>query len=195
MNIEEALAEAREVRDWVNLSLNGLSADRLLSRKRSALAGACWHVTIEHEHGIVILVGNKLFGSALALLRPLYESFTRGLWLLHAASDAQVDQAEQDQLPGNKEVVDDLKKIGLAPHLREKWWDALNSYCHTGYRQIGPRLTENGLGQDYDETEIVMALRWANFMALFAVQKFARYAQNEELTQAAMTRLQAVMPK
>jgi len=45
----------------------------------------------EHQHAIHELVRLGLYGSAFALLRPLFETGVRALWVLGLASDEQVE--------------------------------------------------------------------------------------------------------
>ena len=97
-----------------------------------------------------MLVEEKLFASALALVRPLFESYLRGTWLLNAAAEAQIDDAGRDRFPGAGDMVGDLEKVGLSlTHVKQQWWKTLCSYTHTGYQQIGARLTSEGLGSNY----------------------------------------------
>ena len=43
--------------------------------KRLQLAAGCLHLVLEHGQSIVVLTQDKCFGSALALQRPLHETF------------------------------------------------------------------------------------------------------------------------
>jgi hypothetical protein len=80
-----------DVLRWVHGRLDGLKIAQLSVSKRVQLAGACWHVALEHGQAIVMLTEDALHGSALALVRPVFEAYVRGMWLMHCASEKEVD--------------------------------------------------------------------------------------------------------
>ena len=98
---------------WYLSKLVGMEIPRLPNSKRLQLASACWHVTIEHSMAIVELVHATLHGSALALIRVMYEPYVRGMWLMYAATDEDIDRAGRDQFPSNSDIVTALEK---SPH-------------------------------------------------------------------------------
>ena len=194
-NFEERLRESDRVLLWVNSKLDGMKIpqladdnrqvpdeedDRRKQRKRSRLACACWHVAVEHSMAIVVLVHEKLHGSALALIRPLFEAYARGMWLMHAATDDEVDRAGH--------IVG-----GALVGLKKDSWSRLCSFTHTGYQQIGARLTPEGLGYDYQDGEILQALEWADGITLMSLMAFAGLTANETLANEALEYLVPVV--
>lgn len=65
----------------------------------------------------------------------------------------------------------------------------LCSYTHTGYQQIGARLTSEGLGSNYKDEEVEMTLKMSSNFALVTVMQFAALANDESLATAALERL------
>lgn len=61
-------------------------------RRREALALAVLQQALDINDAIVILLESHMPGPAWALARPLFESYVRGLWLLHSASEEQVGE-------------------------------------------------------------------------------------------------------
>ena len=49
-------------------------------------------LSIEHSIGALLLVRNRLFPPAYALMRTQYESCVRGIWLLYAANETWVEK-------------------------------------------------------------------------------------------------------
>jgi hypothetical protein len=132
-------------------------------------------VAIDHSQAIVLLVDNAVYGSALALQRPLFEAYLRGIWLLHAASEDQVNAAERDAFPQDINIIlRGVEKAGAHQlvGIKKEWWPRLCSLTHTGYHQIVVRLTPEGLGYDYDPTEVGQALAWADGIGLLVVIAF-----------------------
>lgn len=194
MNIERQLRNAENVMHWVHQKLDGLKVPALQTSKRAAIAAGCFHVAVGHQQGIFVLVTNQVFGSALTLIRPIVEAYLRGMWLLYVASDEQVDQAGRDQFPDGKRIMRELQSVEGLPvsWVGDNWWTRLCSYTHTGYQQIGSRLTTAGLADNYDEVEITTALTWANGMALLSVMQFAALTNSEQLAVEALAKLRAV---
>lgn len=138
----------------------------------------------------------QIHGSALAMLRPMFEAYVRGRWLLYAAADAAVDDAGRDKFPRDFGLLlRDLQTVdtALGPFLakmKEANWSALCSFTHTGYLQIGARLTPAGLGYDHPERDLVQALGWADFVATLVVGDFANLAGQAAIVSEANRRLE-----
>ena len=180
----EQLQESGGLIHWVHARLDGLKVPDLPTSKRVQLTGACWHLVVEHHGAVVVLVESGLHGSALALLRPAFESFVRGLWLLLAASDAEVGNASRDDFPNDffGKIVRDLEQPGILDEGKLSWikgpqWKQLCSYTHTGYQQIGARLTSEGLGYQYQNVELAGALTMADSLCLMCLIHFAGLAE------------------
>ena len=150
---------------------------------------ACQHLAIEHGQAIVALVDHELYGSALTLQRPLFETLVRGLWLRYAATDDEVDRAGQDCFPGFKDMTDRVPEFQPLSDLRNKWWRRLCSYTHSGYRQIGARLSVTGLSSDYEDAEMLAALQWADMVQLLSGMEFALAAGDKCLAEEFLKRM------
>src|SRR5262245_26487307 len=53
---------------------------------------------LSHHAAIWLLRERELFGSAFALVRPLYDIMFRALWIGAKATEEQVEQASRDEL-------------------------------------------------------------------------------------------------
>jgi hypothetical protein len=194
--IAARLKESEDLLHWIHEHLHELTVPRL-PEKRVHLACGAWHVGIEYHQAIVTLVHDGLLAAAMALVRPMLEAFVRGMWLAYAATDAEVDRAGEDHFPNNVDkLIGDLKKAEQVPHeelavLKSQWWKRLCSYTHTGYQQIGARLTMGGIGYDYSDAEMVEPLMWADWVALLITSAFAKVAENRSLDQALNDLVQA----
>jgi len=197
--VSDRLKRSEEVLHWVHANLNGLKVPALPTSKRMQLAGACWHIAIDHQMAITLLVEQTLHASALALMRPMVEAYVRGLWLLNAATDEELDKAGRDEFPIGffNKLVADLEQPGrLRPgalsRMKGDTWKRLCSYTHTGYQQIGARLTPDGLGYAYEDVELVDALSVADSIALMSVIELGGLAGSERLRFAALEQMRTV---
>jgi hypothetical protein len=165
--------------------------------KRSHLSGACLHASIEHGFAILVLVDEDLCGSALALIRLQFEAYIRGLWLAQCASDSELDKAGRDKFPPIEGMIASLEKPGLIDGaflstIKGGAWKPLNSLTHTGYQQIGPRLSKDGIGSFFDDAQIRAALNWAEALTILCAVAFAGLAKDDQLALAALERSRSV---
>jgi hypothetical protein len=194
--ITARLVLSDEMLKWVHGQLDGMRLPDLPTEKRTQLATSCWHIAIEHSQAIVVLVHEGLYGSALAMMRIAFEAQVRGMWLMQAATEDDVDRAGRDQFPRDffGQIVADLEKPGRLKQrtfsfLKGEAWSHLCSLTHTGYQQIGARLTSAGLGYNYTDAEILGALGSADALGLAALVSFARLTNDEALEKAGLERL------
>ena len=162
--------------------------------KRLQLAAGCLHLVLEHGQSIVVLIQDKCFGSALALQRPLHETFWRGFWLRYAATDEQVDDAGRDGFPHKPEILDGLEMVfekSGSSYMTGGFWKHMCSYTHGGFQQIGARLTAEGLKSNYTLIEVMQALRSAGMIQLATAAEFASMAGDESLAVKVLRHLQA----
>ena len=195
--IKQRLQESERILNWVHSKLDRMKIPQLPDDKRSQLASACWHVAIGHSMAIVVLVHETLHGSALALMRPLFEAYVRGMWLMYAATNEDIDRAGRDQFPSYSDIVTGLDKshhFSSRPFsaMKHQTWKRLCSLTHTGSQQILARLTPQGLGYNYQDSEILEALHWADMLTLLVVVAFANLTANEPLAREALGQLRRI---
>lgn len=140
--------------DLIGLITSAWRSTQLPDEPRcSAVEGLC-SLTIEHAVAIQSLI-DACPASALALMRPQYESLVRATWAKHAASDAELSrllaplsvetQQAAKKLPGIPEMLARLESSGprgaaaLLSRVRERLGDGLNSYIHGGIHPFARR--------------------------------------------------------
>jgi hypothetical protein len=114
---------------------------RLLASMDAAL------LSLEHAEALRTLLQAGMAPSAMALMRCQYEAFTRSVWILHCATDDQVELlslppetgTSEKGLPMLSKMLDAFAKVSeldnLLPHLielRVHAWAPLNSFVHAG---------------------------------------------------------------
>lgn len=108
---------------------------------RNRLATAQLGTSLEHHHAIALLLNAERRTSAFALLRPLWESFIRGTWLMHCVADEQIDSYWTKPLPPAARIIEDLEALPdlewrvLAEH-KDAYWDAMCDFTHSGATQM-----------------------------------------------------------
>jgi hypothetical protein len=133
---------------------------------------------IEHHGALLLLIRSGKVGSAFALVRSVFESMYRGLWINFCATDAEIQKFEKDDnitptLADMAKAIDDKYRAnGFFADLKKRGWYALNSYTHTGMLQLGRRFTGHNLEPAYSEVEIFEVTTTATTCVLILVSRF-----------------------
>ncbi len=189
LSIDETLDDSRELGNWVADRLDGLRIPSLPDCKRMQLSMASLHLAIEHAQSIVILVDDEKFGTALAILRPMFEAVVRGVWLRYSASGNQVYDATRGNFPifrvmtSSSPAWEDSGETVPLDVVRKKVWVQLCGYTHGDCGQLGARLGSTGLRAQYPTDEIMAALRWSDAIQLYCGVELADAAGAPTLAQ------------
>ena len=168
---------------------------------KSLVLAAYIDVALEHHEAIWRLIDAKLYGSAFALVRPLFDAMLRGYWINKCATDEQIEAAFHDdefRFPTTDKLFADIKREYLAPsqpgssdvapeqadkfiQMLKDVWDAGCSYTHSGSLQLSRRFKDGHVKPNYSEGDIAIALRLA-ITALFLLLNmfFVSMAQQKE---------------
>lgn len=189
------IAKAFELHNWFTQRLDGLDISR---DRRVLLAVSCYDVAIEHHIGIAALLRSRIIGSALALVRPLFETFVRSVWLRHCATDEQIGLYVSDRLDLQFwQILESVEKIdgfggSVLSGLKKNAWRAMNSYTHGGIQQAGRRTSGAYIEPDFSTEEIVEVIKLAGSFCLLAFQQVAIEAKRMDLAELALERLRGV---
>lgn len=179
---EFALGQLRSLVCWIDDKLKGVDVD--LTRKYR-MAASCCYQTLEHQHAIASLLGNKLDGSAFALLRVMTESCIRGWWLMLCATDADVEYFQEHDGPphGLNKLVDEIARYAPVDNVFQKilvnQWGTLCSFTHTGYLQISQRMSSPILKSNVQMR--LMAISYTRNIGLLAAVGIAELSGNDAL--------------
>lgn len=174
LDLEMELDKSLQFQSLADETLVDISAPGT-SKNRAALA--FFHLCLEHQHGLHTLIEQRVFGSALALLRPLYESYVRGMWALHCASHEEIMEfIRSNRLPKIRQMLVRISSavdgLELLENAHEASWDWMNDYTHGGSSQIRARTQGDDIQNTQSEVHAAAALvngrHWA-FMAAVAI--------------------------
>ena len=158
---------------------------------RNRMAGACFAIALEHHQAVTVLVAQKqpLYSAAFALVRPIYESYVRGMWLLHCAEDKQVELFSKDgELPRMASLA---RAVEIAGNLDRKQlsgiyagnWSAFCSFTHSGGLHAQRWNTAEAIEPNFSDAEVCEVLQHTSAMALLAAIGVAALGSNEPLAQ------------
>lgn len=178
------LLQTRRLSDALCTLFDGRSTP---SATRQFLAAGAHDAVHEHHRAIGYLVSEQLCGPAMVLWRALFDGCLRGLWLIHVASDEEVNRfAEETYDPKPARVLATLEtlRVSGADALRrfyDEGWKIMSSYTHGGFRQVVDRLGVGFVGANYADEDIDSLLQHANWFALLAAIELARIANDPQL--------------
>jgi hypothetical protein len=175
-------------------TLGALEAD---DRMKCALA--CHFIAIGHFGGIVTLFRAENPGAAYAVARACLESFTRGAWLFHCASEDDVErfiQEDRSAIPRMEVIIDALGEVpdfrgGVLKRVFEANWALLNSFTHTGFQQVIRHFRAGNLELNYDDDESQQILQMATAVAQLSFMQMALLGRRVDLAEQMLGRVQA----
>lgn len=185
---EILIAKGFDLYNWMTPRLDGLEIKK---GKRVLLSVGCLDQAIEHHLAICCLLKSKVNGSAFALVRLIFESFVRGVWLKNCASEAQLSQFQNDTLQLKfRELLEAVEKVdgfksGLLSKLKESTWKAMNSYTHTGFHQASRRFGKELIEPTYTDEEVIEVLKISGSFSLLAFQQLTAEGGRLDLAEEA----------
>jgi hypothetical protein len=144
-------------------------------------------VALEYHVAIWLLEKSELTGSAFAMVRTIFDSLFRALWINKVATEGQIEQASRDELkfPQMDKLREDIKENYREPsepnqpELLDRLLDRLKevwrvqcSYTHSGGRQLERRFTFDEMKPRYSKGEITEALNLANIALMLLLGIF-----------------------
>lgn len=156
--------------------------------RHRAAQGLC-AISLHHGQAVLSLLP-ALPASAIALVRPQYESLVRAVWAMHAATDAQLQrllapltiegQQAAKKLPGVPEMLEGLETAGprgaatLLGRARERLNDGLNSFVHGGIHPFARHQAGYPIGLLMD------VLKNSNAMGMLTLHVLSALQQQDE---------------
>jgi hypothetical protein len=190
MSVSTELKRQVGVVGWIN---DNLSCPYNLPSRNQQLAHPCFDLAVEHHAAICLLGESGLYGSMYSLLRVEFEALTKGLWLRHVASNEDILRFEKEDINIGFGTI--LKLIenqldiptSILTQLKKRQWEIFNSFTHTGYQALVRRFNDTHTGPvNYDENEIVSALRHAGLFSILAAVELASMTGNQETIESTM---------
>ena len=178
----ERLAEA----EGVNTKIGELLAGQYTDERRLTVPLSYLSLCLDHHQAITLLMRKPLYGSAMALVRPIFEAMIKAHWVNKCASDAEVnDVAENDNasFPKMYQMAAAVDKAFSDPNdepltffqqAKDDAWKATNSYTHSGLRQLACQFSDNRIAPKYPEEDLMNGLNAATASVLMLGYLIAR---------------------
>lgn len=126
---------------------------------RDKLLLGYWSLVLDLDKSILALMGNKFYGGAFALLRPLVEAQVRAHVVLISGDDVVTSIKEDKYAVNFKQVGGQIDAAFQLNGYFDKFLNgargALHSFTHSGLSQLGRRFKGNDLIAHYEDGEII----------------------------------------
>ena len=199
--ISNALDEAADLSDWI--------ADhhprQIYQNVCSMVAAPCYGIALEHREAILLLIRHNCRTSAYALVRSVYEATMQGKWAeKYLVEDVKVQEFIQKKahFPKLDKLVQQLDAgTGAKTYttFKSNAYEALSDFSHGGPLQLTRWTTQDELGSNHPDGEVVELLQWVNLFGLMAVWGIARLAgtataEHEEKLSAYSSTMKGAVP-
>jgi hypothetical protein len=189
---DSSLNAAESLVERLALKIEGLEFP---ASDRNRLAAACFHQALEHHEAIVVLARRRLFGSMMALVRPMFEIYIRGIWLNLCASNTDLEKFQNGKLDRKfAELINDIEShdgysVGVLSDVKKSSWRAMNDYTHGGALQVIRRITPDSIASDYTDKQILEVLEFAGAVGYWATSEVALLARREDIARELLEEL------
>jgi hypothetical protein len=180
-SLQQALERADAVRSEVRTLIAG---DYHNTEIKQRLAAAYTSLALEHHEAITRLIRSDLHGSAMALVRPVFEILFQSHWVFGCAKPNDVDRIAKGKkfdFPGMGTLVQDVDNAygtgGFFSEVKRRGWNAMNSYTHSGILQLSSRFDGDSVTPNYDEGALTEAVNTTT-IAIAMMGRFLSLATN-----------------
>ncbi len=152
-----------------------------------------FHLCIEHQRGIHVLVEHGVIGSAFTLLRPQFEAYLRGMWFHRCATDAQILRFLAGKEPPNVgNLIEAVQKLEgfdekVLGKVKKEFWRNLSDFTHGGSIQVKARNTKDEITSNYLPEHIAGLLQSAATLSLLASVAISSAANNNKLSNSLLS--------
>ena len=165
MSLSQLIAQAKELMNWVyehtNRSIPSSGGTREL------LGLALLQHSLDIATATVVLLEHRLPGPAWTLARPLLEGFSRSIWILHCATDEQIEKVRVGKWPSPLELLEAMDKNSNSC-LNSKWIRSnkenvpvFHDFTHGGIEHALRRINTNTVKSAYPDKELEYLVRLA----------------------------------
>jgi hypothetical protein len=187
-SLQQALKRADAVRREVRTPIAGNYHNTQIKQR---LAAAYTSLGLEHHEAIIRLIRSELHGSAMALVRPVFEILFQSHWVFGCAKANDVERiakGKKFEFPAIGTLVQDVDNAygtgGFFSEVKRRGWKAMNSYTHSGILQLSSRFDGDSVTPNYKQDALTQAVNTTT-IAIAMMGRFLSVATNR--TDAAAT--------
>lgn len=178
--MQSAINSSYKLSEEINECLRGIS----IPGDEASLFSCLFHnIVIEHQRSITVLIEQKLYGSACALVRCLFEAHFKGMWFYECAKEVHFERLREDKFEKPfGQIISELEVI-KGPSIakpKKNYWKSLNSLTHSGPAQLKRRVRDNEIRSNYPENFLKETLVFSESYALISCGELAKISDNRD---------------
>lgn len=168
-SLQQRIDESKQVYEKIQKILAHESFDL---DDRNTIGMGCLSTSLEYHGAVQLLCDNKKYGAAVALLRPQFESFAKGVWFINCSTDTQINKVYEDKFNKEfKKIISGIehKKVPGWEDIKEiksSYWKLLCGLTHTGKPQLARRFKGQNITPNYDENFLNSVLILTDIVAV-----------------------------
>ena len=165
-SLSKTIDNAKAFSTWLGTRMDNTS---IPDTDRNIVALALIQQSLDLADAVVLLVDeHKLHGPAYSIVRPLFESYVRGLWILRCAADKEVEAFLQDKCPNVPTLIRAICDHAPEHHawiqdIAQGNLPIFNSFTHGGGTHVWRRYRTGQVEANYPEWEL-------RYLILFGVE-------------------------
>lgn len=193
----DKIKQSEELIRWSDLKIDGLEFK--VDERKEIVAG-CLDVALEHQKAIILLISKKYYGSAFSLIRIIFETWVRSLWLNYCATENEIQKFKNNKLDKKFfKIVEDVENIegykgGTISKAKKAGWKVMNSFTHSGYTQVERRFGESSIEPNYDSKEINEAINFTNATGLLCCLEISFLANDDTFSMELLEKIKEIKP-
>jgi len=175
------MTETFDSAERINVQLAQILSGEYPDDRRVTITLAYCNLALDHHTAIIQLFRNKLYGSGLTLVRPVFEAMLRAHWVAGCARDTEVDQVAEDPDFDMMSRVDPnridaaFQADGFFRQAKTDAWKAMNAYTHSGLPQLVRQFSGTKVAASYNEQDVLEGLRAATASVLLLGYLLAKF--------------------
>ena len=166
LSLSNTIGKAKAFSIWLGTRMDNAS---IADSDRNIVALALFQQSLDIADAVLLLVDeHRLHGPAYSIVRPLFESYVRGLWILRCAADNEVEEFLQDKCPKfpmlTREIGDHAPEhYSWIQDIRQGNLRIFHSFTHGGGAHVWRRYRTQRVEANYPEWEL-------RYLILFGVE-------------------------
>ncbi len=172
--LADELCKAQQLNSRIRTLLDG----KYSTDTKTTLILAYLNVALDHHGAMILLMRSAMYGSALALVRLVFEAMIRAHWVLGCATIEHAEWIAQNddfRFPNMSDMTRAVDAAFTAPgeasltffqQVRDDTWNAMNSYTHAGLLQLASQFNGEFVEANYSEEALKTGLVASNASVL-----------------------------
>ncbi len=129
------------------------------------------------------------------MLRTLFESYLKAIWLFHCATDIDLDRYIKGDEFKMSRLIHEIEQtetygVGVLAETKSTWWAKMCSFSHSGIEAVGRQIDGDIIQPAFTLEEIVHLLTFSDGIAMLAGIHIANVRNDVELSKSILVHAQ-----